>query len=237
MARRAAGGHLSGIVNGIDASWDPRRDIHLKAHFGIGEWTGRATNAHAVRKAFGLAPSTGPLFAVVSRLVHQKGLDITCDVAPQIVAAGGQLVIIGGGEPQVEAQVQALARLPGAGGRFHRVRGSAGPPDVCRRRFPADAFTLRTLRVEPDVRAAPAACPQHATGGLVDTVEDGVTGFLFHGANADGLRRCVERAMRTFRLPGLLQAMRRAPCCGQVAGMRQGRAYLALYQQTCQVAA
>ena len=127
LARRAAGGHLSGIVNGIDASWDPRRDIHLKAHFGIGEWTGRATNAHAVRKAFGLAPSTGPLFAVVSRLVHQKGLDITCDVAPQIVAAGGQLVIIGGGEPQVEAQVQALAR------RW----GGWAPSSGSRKRWPA----------------------------------------------------------------------------------------------------
>ena len=88
----------------------------------------RATNAHAVRKAFGLAPSTGPLFAVVSRLVHQKGLDITCDVAPQIVAAGGQLVIIGGGEPQVEAQVQALAR---------RYPGGWAPSSGSRKRWPA----------------------------------------------------------------------------------------------------
>ena len=77
----------------------------------------------------------------------------------------------------------------------------------------------------------------HATGGLVDTVEDGVTGFLFHGANADGLRRCVERAMRTFRLPGLLQAMRRAAMLRPGGWDAAGRAYLALYQQTCQVAA
>ncbi len=30
-------------------------------------------------------------FAVVSRLVHQKGLDLICEVAPQIVAAGGMI--------------------------------------------------------------------------------------------------------------------------------------------------
>ena len=221
LARRAAGGHLSGIVNGIDASWDPRRDIHLKAHFGIGEWTGRATNAHAVRKAFGLAPSTGPLFAVVSRLVHQKGLDITCDVAPQIVAAGGQLVIIGGGEPQVEAQVQALARQMFAGADFLLMPSRFEPCGLSQ--MYAQRFGCLPIA--------------HATGGLVDTVEDGVTGFLFHGANADGLRRCVERAMRTFRLPGLLQAMRRAAMLRPGGWDAAGRAYLALYQQTCQVAA
>lgn len=239
LARRAAGGHLSGIVNGIDASWDPRRDIHLKAHFGIGEWTGRATNAHAVRSAFGLAPSAGPLFAVVSRLVHQKGLDITCDVAPQIVAAGGQLVIIGGGEPQVEAQVQALARrYPGRVGAFIGFEEA-----LARQMFAGADFLLMPSRFEPcglsQMYAQRFGCLPiaHATGGLVDTVEDGVTGFLFHGANADGLRRCVERAMRTFRLPGLLQAMRRAAMLRPGGWDAAGRAYLALYQQTCQVAA
>lgn len=76
----------------------------------------------------------------------------------------------------------------------------------------------------------------HATGGLIDTVDDGVTGFLFQEPSADALRRCLARAFRTFRLPGLIQAMRRAamlkPSGWDVAGSK----YLALYDRTAALA-
>ena len=56
----------------------------------------------------------GPLFAVVSRLVHQKGIDLTLAAAEHIVAGGGRIAIIGQGERALEQQVEALAtRFPG----------------------------------------------------------------------------------------------------------------------------
>ncbi len=233
LARRAARGHLSGIVNGIDASWDPRNDHHLSAHFSVQAFDGRLRNAESVRRAFGLRHSDGPLFAVVSRLVHQKGLDITCEVAPQIVAAGGQLVIIGGGEPAVEEQVRELARrYPGQVGAFIGFEER-----LARQMFAGADFLLMPSRFEPcglsQMYAQRFGClpVAHATGGLVDTVEDGVTGFLFHQPTADGMRRCVERAMRTFRLPALLQAMRRAAMMRPSGWDIAGRQYMDLYQQ------
>lgn len=233
LADRAAGGHLSGIVNGIDASWDPRNDQYLSAHFSVHRCEGRSHNAASVREAFALRPGSGPLFAVVSRLVHQKGLDITCEVAPQIIAAGGQLVVIGGGEPQVEAQVQALARrFPGQVGAY--IGFEEG---LARQMFAGADFLLMPSRFEPcglsQMYAQRFGCLPiaHATGGLVDTVDDGVTGFLFEQATADGMRRCVERAMRTFRLPGLLKAMRRAAMLRPSGWDVAGRHYLALYKQ------
>ncbi|HET6396319.1 MAG TPA: glycogen/starch synthase, partial [Pseudoxanthomonas sp.] len=45
LAGRAASGCLSGIVNGIDAGWDPERDPHLAAPFAIDRWQGKRTNA------------------------------------------------------------------------------------------------------------------------------------------------------------------------------------------------
>ncbi len=234
LAGRAAAGALSGIVNGIDASWDPRTDAHLDVHFGVNQWQGRGDNAQQVRAAFGLPPSQGPLFAVVSRLVHQKGLDLICEVAPQIAVAGGQIVIIGGGEPQIEQQVAALARrYPGHVGAY--IGFDEG---LARRMFAGADFLLMPSRFEPcglsQMYAQRFGCLPiaHATGGLIDTVDDGVTGFLFHGASADALRRCLQRAFRTFRLPSLLGAMRRAamlrPSGWDVAGSK----YLALYERT-----
>ena len=234
LARRAARGALSGIVNGIDASWDPRTDVHLPAQFGINQWQVRAENARHVRRAFGLPDSDGPLFAVVSRLVHQKGLDLTCEVAPQIVAAGGQIVIIGGGEPQIEQQVAALARrYPGHVGAYIGFDEA-----LARAMFAGADFLLMPSRFEPcglsQMYAQRFGClpVAHATGGLIDTVDDGVTGFLFHGASADALRRCLQRVFRTFRLPELLTAMRRAAMLRPSGWDVAGSQYAALYRRT-----
>ncbi|WP_440975900.1 glycogen synthase GlgA [Pseudoxanthomonas winnipegensis] len=238
LARRAAAGGLTGILNGIDASWDPSTDNHLQAHFNLHDWAGRKANASQVRREFGLPERDGPLFAVVSRLVHQKGLDLICEVAPQIVAAGGQIVVIGGGEPQIEQSVLALTRrYPGHVGAFIGFE-----EQLARRMFAGSDFLLMPSRFEPcglsqmyaqRFGSLPIA---HATGGLIDTVDDGVTGFLFQEPSADALRRCLARAFRTFRLPGLIQAMRRAamlkPSGWDVAGSK----YLALYDRTAALA-
>lgn len=234
LARRAAKGALTGIVNGIDASWDPRTDHHLETHFSVNQWQGRRENADQVRQSFGLRQSHGPLFAVVSRLVHQKGLDLICEVAPQIVAAGGQIVVIGGGEPEIEQQVEALARrYPGqVGAHIGFEEGLA------RRMFAGADFLLMPSRFEPcglsQMYAQRFGCLPiaHATGGLIDTVDDGVTGFLFHGASADALRRCLQRAFRTFRLPSLFGAMRRAAMLRPSGWDVAGNKYMALYERT-----
>jgi starch synthase len=237
LAMRAAQGRLSGIVNGIDESWDPGRDRHLDCHFTIGDCHGKRINAMEVRRLFGLHRAEGPLFAVVSRLVQQKGLDLICEVAPQIVAAGGQIVIIGEGEPAVLDIVRQLAnRFPG------HVGAHVGFSEtLARRMFAGSDFLLMPSRFEPcglsqmyaqRFGSLPIA---HATGGLIDTVEDGVTGFLFREPTADSLRRCVQRAFGVYRAPQLLDAMRRAAMlrpCGWDAASRN---YVALYDSTASV--
>lgn len=238
LAHRAAAGGLTGILNGIDASWDPRTDDHLQAHFSVNDWAGRNANARQVRADFGLPERNGPLFAVVSRLVHQKGLDLICEVAPQIVAAGGQIVIIGGGEPQIEQAVARLTRrYPGHVGAYIGFEEQRA-----RRMFAGSDFLLMPSRFEPcglsqmyaqRFGSLPIA---HATGGLIDTVDDGVTGFLFQDPSADALRRCLQRAFRTFNLPGLMQAMRRAAMLRPSGWDIAGSKYLALYDRATAMA-
>ncbi|MNJ66298.1 Glycogen synthase [compost metagenome] len=46
------------------------------------------------------------------------------------------------------------------------------------------------------------------TGGLADTIDNGVTGFLFRHGNAESYLEAVQRALNVFKHPQLLNAMR-----------------------------
>ncbi len=207
---KARQGLLSGILNGIDESWDPTTDTHLIQNFGMHDWAGKAANARHVRDMFGLAPSEGPLFSVVSRLVHQKGIDLTRGVAKTIVEAGGQVAIIGRGDPRIEDELRQLAaRYPGQVG----VHIGFNETDA-RCLFAGSDFLLMPSRFEPcglsqmyaqRFGSLPVA---RRTGGLADSIEDGVTGFLFDDATVDSYRHAVERALAVFERPQLLNAMR-----------------------------
>ncbi|MBY9027969.1 glycogen/starch synthase, partial [Pseudomonas fluorescens] len=80
---RSDAAELTGILNGIDESWDPRSCAQLAQQFGAGDWVGKKANADYVRKQFGLAVSRGPMFGIVARLVHQKGIDLVLAAADE----------------------------------------------------------------------------------------------------------------------------------------------------------
>jgi starch synthase len=238
LTRRDAEGRLVGIVNGIDGSWDTRHDPALAAPFSADDWRGRAENAADVREHFGLRADIGPLFVFVARLVHQKGIDMICEATPQIIAAGGQLAIIGQGEPHMERAVLRLARrFPGQVG----VRVTYDEA-LARRMFAGSDFLLMPSRFEPcglsqmyaqKYGSLPIA---HATGGLIDTIDDGVTGLLFRESTVSALRRCLQRAFRVFAEPELLRAMRRAAMLESHDWADASRNYLLLYQQAAPLA-
>ena len=210
LKQKAAAGQLSGIANGIDASWQPESDPHLLQGFAAHEWALKRRNTRHVEERFGLQPSDGPLFAVVSRLVQQKGIDLTVQIADAIVASGSRLAILGHGEPALEAELLGLAaRHPGRIG----VHIGFNETDA-RRLFAGSDFLLMPSRYEPcglsqmyAQRFASLPIARH-TGGLADTIEDGVSGFLFHDASAAAYLAAVQRALNVFRHPELLNAMR-----------------------------
>ncbi|MGA6108691.1 MULTISPECIES: glycogen synthase GlgA [Pseudomonas] len=210
LKHRVDQGQLSGITNGIDESWDPRTDEHLVASFSAQLWQGKRENREYVEKLFDLEPMDGPLFAVVSRLVQQKGIDLTLEIADAIVAGGGRMAIIGRGEPALEAAMQDLAqRHP------RRIGVHVGFNETdARRMFAGSDFLLMPSRFEPcglsqmyaqRFGSLPIA---RRTGGLADTIEDGVTGFLFREADAASYLDAVQRALNVYRHPELLNAMR-----------------------------
>ncbi|XKH59639.1 glycogen synthase GlgA [Halomonas sediminis] len=233
LSCKAESKQLSGIPNGIDDSWDPRTDTHIAQAFSCNDWRGKRVNADYVRRHFGLAAGQGPLFAVVSRLVHQKGLDLTIEAAKTIVHAGGQIVFMGSGEHHVEEALRKLAaRFPGAIAAYigfdeHQAR--------CL--FAGSDFLLMPSRFEPcglsqmyaqRFGSLPIA---YCTGGLADTIEDGVSGFLFNDMEFGSYMKSIQRAFTVFKSTDLFNAMRGAAMAGRYHWRQSIEPYSRLYQQ------
>ncbi|HEY8381043.1 MAG TPA: glycogen synthase GlgA [Microvirga sp.] len=239
LKTRAEEGRLDGILNGIDESWDPTTDPHLASPFAPDDWRGKSANADEVRKTFGLAVSRGPLFAVVSRLVHQKGVDLAIAAAEEIVADGGQVVVTGRGEARFEHAMQALAaRHPNAVG----VRIGFDEREA-RRMYAGSDFLLMPSRFEPcglsqmyaqRFGSLPIA---HRTGGLADTIEDGVTGFLFKEMSLTGFVDAIKRGLQAFGSQSQLAAMRKAAMARPHGWSQAAGKYRDVYQRAAQATA
>jgi starch synthase len=203
-------GLLSGIINGIDESWEPKSDPHLVESFGPQQWDRKNLNTRYIEQIFNLPHNHAPLFAVVSRLAHQKGVDLTLKVADTIVHNGGRLVVMGCGESELEAHMMQLARR-----HPQQVGVDIGFDETTARRiFAGSDFLLMPSRFEPcglsQLYAQRCASLPIArrTGGLADTIQDGLSGFLFHEATAESYRGAIHRALKVFKRPELLNAMR-----------------------------
>src|SRR5690606_18545570 len=88
VAMRTARGEMHGILNGIDTEVWPAMPVSQKG-----------PARRALLDEFGLDEPAGPLAVVVTRLTHQKGIDMLIEALPAFTAAGGAVAILGSGEP------------------------------------------------------------------------------------------------------------------------------------------
>lgn len=97
---------LTGILNGIDLQeWNPETDPYLPEHYSINKLSNKLAVKQQLQHKLGLPIATDiPLFGVVSRLTHQKGLDVLLESIPDLVNMGCQLVVLGSGDKGFEAQ-------------------------------------------------------------------------------------------------------------------------------------
>jgi starch synthase len=232
LAQRARNQALTGILNGIDGSWDSRNCPDLVRPFESGSWEARQENADHLRREFGLAVSRGPLFGLVARLVHQKGVDLVLSAAETIVQAGGQIIVTGKGDPAFErALVKAQERRPDAIAAAIRFDASEA-----RRIFAGTDFTMMPSRFEPCGLSQMYAqrfgsLPiGRRTGGLAETISDDQTGFLFTDASTESFLGGVVRAFSLFGRKHAMNRMRGQAMAQSFNWARSANQYKGLYQ-------
>lgn len=232
LAVRLREGQLTGITNGIDPHWDAATDPALPGNFHPGDWRGKALSRRYASEKYDVR-ADGPLFVVISRLAEQKGIDLTEQVAGHIVAHGGNLVVMGQGEPALEQRMCQLQQRHPA-----QIAVHIGFDEIeARRLFAGSDFLLMPSRYEPcglsqmyaqRFASLPIA---RRTGGLVDTITDGATGFLFDDAAAGGYQAAIDRAFSVYQCPRRLRQMRRQAMRAPRSWHHAAEPYHRLYQQ------
>ena len=198
---------LCGILNGVDYTvWSPEHDAVLMHHYDADSLEKKALAKAQLQSRLNLQERHGAtILGVVSRLSEQKGLHLVHAAIDQIVQAGGQLALLGSGDPDLEeAFLLAADEHPGQVGVFigyhedmaHTILAGSDVILLPSRFEPCGLTQLYGLRYG----TLPLV---HWVGGLADTVVDATetalrdntaSGFVFKDFSVVGLQKTLARA-------------------------------------------
>ncbi len=243
---RARSRELTGVLNGVDdAVWNPAHDAAIDFRFDSENIDGKAQCKAALQQALGLAVrADAPLFGIVSRLTEQKGLHLVLAVLDELIARGGQLVVLGAGDAALEAAF--------------RERAAANPQAVSVRigydeRYAHRIFSATDVTMVPS-RFEPCGLTQmyglkygslplvHHVGGLADTVVDcslenmadaSANGFVFHHFDVKSLVRALARAFALYARKDEWHTIRTRAMKQPLGWDNAAAQYMDLYRRLC----
>jgi starch synthase len=198
MKHLAEQGRLKGILNGIDTDvWNPSTDPNLPVNYDRRKLSGKAECKAHLQRELNLPENPRiPLIGMVSRLNAQKGIDLVINSIPYLAHMPVQLVVLGSGDPQyMEAFRRAQSAFPLS---FRYVEQFNDP--LAHRIYAGSDLFLMPSKFEPcglgqmiAMRYGSVPVVEH-TGGLVDTVFEGVNGFDFWTHSPGDMLTAVNRA-------------------------------------------
>jgi starch synthase len=204
--------NLRGILNGVDYDeWNPEKDPN--------------------RCGLPARPDV-PVIAIVGRLASQKGVDLFVRGADGILHNDVQMVVLGTGESWLQDAIQSTAAR--YRGKFsaniafdnafaHQIMAGSDILLVPSKYEPCGLTQLYALRYGtiPVVRS---------TGGLVDTVQHGVTGFRFDDYTPESMQWAVGEAIGAFRNAAQWAKLQAAGMSKDYSWDASAREYLKLYE-------
>jgi starch synthase len=185
-------------------------------------------------QTLGLPNPDFPLFIYVGRLAEQKGVDLLIDALWWHLPRDRlNAVILGQGEPRLHGRLAELAAAFGSAARFV----DAFDPAISHRLMAAGDFLLMPSLFEPcgltqmQAQRYGTVPIARRTGGLVDTIVDGATGFLFDAPTPPALQAAIWRAITLYRdTPEAIAAIARRGMAEDFSFAARVPEYLALYR-------
>ena len=199
-------GKLRGILNGIDVDkFNPKTDPMIPVNYDLKTFEDKVQNKLAFQKEMDLEVNADiPLIGMVTRLTHQKGIDLILQASEDILRTGAQLVILGTGDAHYESALRSLEHY-----RHDRVRSILlFSNEMSAKIYAASDLFLMPSKTEPCglsqlISMRYGTIPVvHRVGGLRDTVIPftGVegNGFTFESFQAGDMMDAIYRAVTCF---------------------------------------
>lgn len=232
---------LTGILNGVDYSeWNTNANPALNHAYDAQHLAGKGANKASLQVEMGLPviPEI-PLFGNISRLTDQKGCDLIADALEELLPATPlQFVLLGSGDPILEARFRGLAK------RFpENVAVKIGFDARLAHRIEAGTdFYLMPSRFEPcglnqmySLRYGSIPIVRH-TGGLADSVidprddADRANGIHFQEPTAKALEWAIRKAVVLYQDPVAIHHFRVNGMSADLSWGKQAADYLRLYR-------
>jgi starch synthase len=199
---------LTGILNGVDYEiWNPAKDELLPKKYSPKNLAGKQKCREELLAQLDLAPDpAGPVLVMVTRLTHQKGIELLFPVIDRLLADDVRLVILGEGHAAFERELMVACRRHPE--RF-AYRQSMDETLAHLIYAGGDVF-LMPSQYEPCGLSAMYALKYgtlpiaHATGGLFESIQDydptneSGHGFLFYNYSPEGFWDAIRRVRSCF---------------------------------------
>lgn len=236
---------ISGILNGIDYSIrNTINDPFLKHHYEIHPKTknihnvsdGKALNKEFLQKKVGFDVDPDiPLIGFIGRISpKQKGIELMHRLIRRLNLDKYQFVLIGRGNIDWEERFTWLAQFNPK--HVHYSNEFSEP--MASYIYAGCDFIMIPSRFEPcgliQMIAMKYGCLPiaRATGGLKDSIDDNVNGFLFEKYSSQSLETAVKEACRLMHThPKTIQKMRINAMEKDFSWKKSAQEYINLYQQ------
>ncbi|CAB4273744.1 unnamed protein product [Prunus armeniaca] len=191
---------ILGIVNGMDVQeWNPLTDKYIAAKYDASTVTDAKPLLKEALQAEVVLPVDRdiPVIGFIGRLEVQKGSDILIEAIPHFIKENVQIIVLGTGKKPMEKQLEQL---------------EIKYPDKARGVAKFNVPLARMITAGADFMLVPIVA---STGGLVDTVKEGFTGFQMGGFNVEcevvdpadvqAIATTVTRALGTYGTPAFTE--------------------------------
>lgn len=234
---------LSGIINGIDTDhWNPETDATIPAQFNSLKLNKKLLNKSALQEKFALPVNKKiPVFALISRLVEQKGIDLILEALDEMMTLPLQFILLGSGDKGFEQKLtdyakthpEKMAVMIGYDENVSHLIEAGADVFLMPSRFePCGLNQIYSQRygTVPIVRK---------TGGLADTVVDAVTetiinntatGFVFNDATSGTLIEAIKRALVLYSQPKLWKDIQMNGMKKEYSWKQSAIQYMQLYE-------
>ena len=235
---------LTGIINGMDAEqWNPETDPNISERYNVSTLRKKQLNKTALQNKHALPVNNNiPVFALVGRLVEQKGIDLVLECLPEMLTLHLQFVLLGSGNKSFEQELSIFAeKYP------DKIAITIGYDEALAHQLEAgsDVF-LMPSRFEPcglnqlySQRYGTVPIVRK-TGGLADTVVDALpktlgnktaTGFVFDEATSGTLMETIKRALIVYSQPETWKQLQTSGMQKDFSWNKSAKEYMALYEQ------